>query len=318
MKKQQIKDRIKKLKNNNAATIKAYGYNKHWLSYHQEIKDLCDRDELTKAEEKLLIIEKAEKDLEEQEKFEKNKIKMIDLYKSLNHVSHAFVEAESLNEDTKQLYELYGKELAKRKMLRNFHADKDNKELLDQENYKELNKKFDLLETELSNCNSIGKKDDNSTQNSSYITIIKEIQSNSINAGTFEANTWQHRKLNRLEGDVSEMQVELISETEFKIPKGRYYVEAHIPAVGVGNHIAKLHSITVGKEYPGSSSYCNGQEKTYSIIKAYINIEKEAIFTVQHKGERRAKLSGLGKAARFDVDEIYSQIKIIKLGEYNG
>lgn len=146
------------------------------------------------------------------------------------------------------------------------------------------------------------------------VAYLKDVKPSGTAGGTFTAGAWQTRTLNTLEGDTSFV---TLSANAFTLPAGRYEIEASAPARGVNSHALKLRNITLGSDQLiGSNSYATstGAVQTSVSIIGILHLTVPQVFEVQHRCETTSSSVGFGTSTGFGVSEVFTQVKIKKVG----
>jgi len=146
-----------------------------------------------------------------------------------------------------------------------------------------------------------------------YITDEKTVNTA---GGTFTSGAWRTRDLNTLVDDDSI--VTSLSAQQFVLPAGTYDIEVFAPAFDVNVHKAKLRNITDSTDdLIGQSAEANAanQGASNSVIIGRIVIAAAKTFEVQHQaGATSSGTNGFGVPSNFAVVEVYTQVKITKIG----
>ena len=146
------------------------------------------------------------------------------------------------------------------------------------------------------------------------ITVIKDVKANNTEGGTFTNGAWQTRDLNTQEGDTSFASV---GSNQITLQPGTYIIEGAVPAFSVDRHKAKLYNITDSLDTViGTSEDCAASSlvANSSFIKGEFTITSAKTFELQHRGGVTKATNGFGVASNFSVDEVYSILKITKIG----
>ena len=146
------------------------------------------------------------------------------------------------------------------------------------------------------------------------IAYIKDVKSSGTNGGGFTSGAWQTRDLNTLEGD----SFVTLSSDQFTLPPGKYQIEAKAPGYKVADHKIKLVSDPDGSpvdEIIGTSAQTaiGDGVLTESTLMGVLEIASPTTYELQHRSAATQASNGFGTANSFGVNEVYSQIKIIKI-----
>lgn len=149
----------------------------------------------------------------------------------------------------------------------------------------------------------------------SITVLIKDVKSSGTAGGTFTSGSWQTRTLNTLEN--SRPWVSLVAN-QFALLAGTYLLEASAPAKQIQNHKARLRNITDSTDTSiGSSEQADNSTDittTRSIIYCRFTITASKTFEIQHQCITTRSTDGFGSAGSFGVSEVYTMVKITKLG----
>ena len=180
--------------------------------------------------------------------------------------------------------------------------------------------------------NALLRYTDTSTQNNGYLTInasrslpllavpvpltayLKDVKPPGTAGGTFTAGGWRTRTLNTVEGDGS---IVSLSGSQFQLGPGKYEIEASAPAFTVNRHQSKLRNITTSTDTSiGSSEFSGGAEivVTKSHIASTVVLTTSTIFELQHTCQTTRVGDGFGLTAFSGVDDLFSIVKIKKVG----
>ncbi len=148
---------------------------------------------------------------------------------------------------------------------------------------------------------------------------IKDVKPSGTDGGTFTSGAWQTRDLNDLSGDTSFVS---LSSNQFTLEAGVYDIEVFSPVFSsantIGAHKARLRNITDGTDsIIGTAENLNmGQSNTQttggSKIEGRLILSESKIFEIQHRCDATQNTTGFGAANYFGVDEVYTQVKIVK------
>lgn len=147
------------------------------------------------------------------------------------------------------------------------------------------------------------------------VAYISDVKSSGTDGGTFTSGSMQTRDLNTLVDPNSI--VTSLSSNQFVLPAGTYELTATTPALQVTRHKAILRNITdSSNELVGSSAVSNLVDGTVtsSIVEGIFTIAGSKTFEIQHQGEITASTTGFGLASSFGIDEVYTQVRISKIG----
>jgi hypothetical protein len=149
------------------------------------------------------------------------------------------------------------------------------------------------------------------------IATIKDVKASGTAGGSFTAGSYLTRTLNTLDDPTGF--VTSLTSNQFTLPGGRYYIEAKAPAYFVTQHKAKIVKDPAGTPSDtliGSSEYSEATgsgQVTYSFIEGEVIIDSASTFEIQHKCSTTNSTSGFGTPSSYGVDEVYTQVKILKV-----
>ena len=144
---------------------------------------------------------------------------------------------------------------------------------------------------------------------------IKDVKASGTAGGDFNSGSWQERVLSNTYGECWFVS---LANNDFTLVEGYYDIEIKAPAHDVDNHKAKLVRDPNGSpsdEIIGSASFDrSGTNLTvnYSIVEGGVEVTSPEAFNVQHRSSATQLSDGFGFSNSFGVDEIYTQVKIIK------
>jgi hypothetical protein len=146
--------------------------------------------------------------------------------------------------------------------------------------------------------------------NSETICVIKDVKSVGTNGGSFDSS-WTTRDLNTIEGNVNFV---TLSNNQFTLISGKYYLDIKAPACNVQNHQMRLYNVTDNEYYMGTNAFASGGLMTNSELKKTLDITSSKTFEVQHMcSSGNSSGIGFGRAAGFSSEEVYTTIFISKL-----
>lgn len=144
---------------------------------------------------------------------------------------------------------------------------------------------------------------------------LRDSKPSGTNGGTCDSTLgWnQVRDLNALNGDTSFV---TLSNNQFTIPAGTYTIEVNAPAYLDGYHKAVLADANTGSiilvgSNARSHNVAGGMEP--STIMGQVTITSPTTYVIKHRCATSMTNIGFGAPANFGVEEIYTQVKIVKL-----
>lgn len=151
-------------------------------------------------------------------------------------------------------------------------------------------------------------------QKSIKTAIINETQPSGTNGGTFTAGAYRTRTLNTILRDDIGI---TLSSNQITLPAGIYLVSSPVGAYAVGEHKAVLKNISDGTEdikgcvATASSTYGGF---SHSVIDGLLVLASQKTFEVQHICNVTNASVGFGRPISSGSPEIYTTIKIQKVG----
>lgn len=141
---------------------------------------------------------------------------------------------------------------------------------------------------------------------------IKDVKPSGTTGGTFTSGAWQTRDLNDLSGDTSFVS---LSSNQFTLEAGVYDIVFSAPAQEVGRHQCRLQNITDGVTVSAGSSInasTSGSNTDFSAGEERLVLSASTTFEIQHQCAATRASYGFGGQANFGIDEVYTQVKIVK------
>lgn len=158
-----------------------------------------------------------------------------------------------------------------------------------------------------------GDKGEKGDRGLSEIAYLRDERPSGSHGGSCVGNTWNTRALNVLGGDGSFIS---LSNNQFTLAAGKYFIEIHAPAVQVGQHQAKLTVLETNQDVLiGSAGYSpsgSTSSTTHSIIQGEVIVGTPSTFEVRHRCALERFNLGFGIGAGFGTPEVFTQVKIIK------
>lgn len=144
---------------------------------------------------------------------------------------------------------------------------------------------------------------------------IQDQKSSGTNGGTFTLGAWRTRVLNTVV--TNEITGASLAANQITLPSGTYYVEASATCFKVSNNALKLRNITdASDEIIGTVHVTATTDATTvgPIVTGRFTIAAEKDFELQHQSTATKATDGFGQAGSFSVIEVYSDIRIWKVG----
>jgi hypothetical protein len=141
---------------------------------------------------------------------------------------------------------------------------------------------------------------------------IQDQQAAGSDGGSFTTGAWRTRTLNT---EVTSEVGGSLATNQITLPTGTYYIEARVPALNVLSHKAKLYNITDAADELIGSSELSNDAQTNSIISGRFPVTAATeVFEIQHRCASTWATNGFGDAGNFGVIEIYTDVRIWKVG----
>ena len=146
---------------------------------------------------------------------------------------------------------------------------------------------------------------------------VEDRKPSGTNGGTFASGAWRTRDLNTI--IINNISGSSLSNNHIMLPSGNYWCEISPLAQSVNNHQSRLYNTTnnniilMGMSVGSGSSIINSQ--MVSSINGFFILQSNSTIILQHRCRSTRDDYGFGQAANFGLYELYSQIKIWKIGE---
>ena len=150
---------------------------------------------------------------------------------------------------------------------------------------------------------------------------IQDQKTSGTGAGTSTSGSFQTRTLNTVA--TNEITGASLSSNRITLPAGTYYIQAHAPAFHIKRHKIKLRNITDSSDtLIGTSGFADDftgggsdiEIQTRSFIEGRFTLSGTKSVEIQHRTEISQSNNGFGVACIFGVIEIYTDVKIWKIG----
>lgn len=145
------------------------------------------------------------------------------------------------------------------------------------------------------------------------VAFIKDVKANGVHGGGCTAGVWMTRDLNSYSGDSS---IASIGGNQFTLQPGKYSIEAMAPTYLDNVHKAILYNVSSGAtQISGTTgrSHTTAGGVNNSFVEGVVNVAAPTVFEIRHRCTVTKDLIGFGLAADFGEDEVYTQVKIMKL-----
>ena len=141
---------------------------------------------------------------------------------------------------------------------------------------------------------------------------VRDEQSAGSDGGSFTSGGWRTRTLNT--SMTNEISGASLGSDQITLPAGTYYIEALAPSNAVIDHKAKLWNITdASNELIGlSGTGTNGSG--ISTVTGRFTIAGAKVFEIRHRCSNTKSTDGFGAASNFGVVEVYTDVRIWKVG----
>lgn len=110
--------------------------------------------------------------------------------------------------------------------------------------------------------------------------VIRDIKPFGTNGGTFNANTWVTRTLNRIDGYINF--ATLNATNQFTLQPGTYTITIQAPACNVQSNRVRLRNLTQSTFTLGSTAYAANDSTTNGNVQGYYVLTTASVFDVQH------------------------------------
>lgn len=139
------------------------------------------------------------------------------------------------------------------------------------------------------------------------IIFLREDQPMGTDGGTFTTGAWQKRTLNN---EYDPVGICLLNNSEFIVPKGRYFVRASAPAYSVTKHQARLWNVTDGVvALRGTSEVIPNSTQSRSWVCGVIEPKQSTKYRLEHSCSVTQAGNGFGVATGALV-ETYSEVEL--------
>lgn len=153
--------------------------------------------------------------------------------------------------------------------------------------------------------------------NSMDVVFVKDVKTSGTNGGTFTSGSFQTRDLNTLVDPYGRGFCS-VGTNQFTLVPGIYEIEVKAPAQQVNVHQAILYNITDSlEEISGSAAVTTSADSnmSYSFVEGVLIVSGlSKTYEVQHQCALTQATIGLGQSASYAANEVYTQVKIRKIG----
>lgn len=146
---------------------------------------------------------------------------------------------------------------------------------------------------------------------------VRDEKASGTDGGSSTAGSWQTRDLNTvLTNEIAG--ADLISNRP-RLPVGTYYIEALAPAKRAQNHKIKLRNVsqavdTLVGQNVNSNTDDTSTNANLARLQGRFATTGFTAFEIQHQVQAGRATDGLGAAAAFGVPEVYTDVRIWKVG----
>jgi len=145
------------------------------------------------------------------------------------------------------------------------------------------------------------------------VVLLKDVRPNGTHGGDCTAGVWHQRALNTLEGEGDFIS---LAGNQMTLQPGTYLVEVNAPTYLDNIHKAIFFNLsTNATALVGSTgrTHVNYGGMNSSLIRGLVTVAAAESFEVRHRCSSDRTIVGFGLAASFGVDEVYTQVKIVKI-----
>ncbi len=148
------------------------------------------------------------------------------------------------------------------------------------------------------------------------LLLLQDQKTAGTAGGGFTSGAWQTRTLNT---EVIDEIGSTLSSNQFTLPAGTYFAEWSAPASLVNSHKTKLRNITDGTDILiGQVAYAASAGGTITMTHSHgsgrFTLAAQKTIELQHQCTTTKATDGFGLAGGFSVIEIYSEVKVWKVG----
>ena len=145
--------------------------------------------------------------------------------------------------------------------------------------------------------------------NASYAKIT-DTKSAGVQGGTLTSGAWRTRDLQTENEDTDG--IVSISNNQFTLQAGTYYIAAECCAINVDNNNASIYNVTDDTQVLiGNSNKSNTSASTYARVCGTITISGTKAFTLRHRSYGTESTSGMGAYQNWSVN-VYATLEIYK------
>jgi hypothetical protein len=143
---------------------------------------------------------------------------------------------------------------------------------------------------------------------------FQEQQAAGVAGGAFNNGAWRTRALNV--PVIVEVSGAQLAANQMSLPSGVYVVEARAAGYSCGSHKARLRDITNGLDLLIGTAEASavGSATSWSIINGRFSLASLTLVELQHQCSATRAGDGFGPAAGFAVIEVYSEVRLWKIG----
>lgn len=156
---------------------------------------------------------------------------------------------------------------------------------------------------------------DTTTQTTAYgqLMIVAHEVASGANGGDFNNGAWLTRPINTLRYNA--ITGATLAANQITLPAGRYRILANSHANDVGQHQARLWSVSDNAALIyGTTTYGSGGAESDSVINGVITLAATKVIRIEHRCKNGNLGDGFGAAAGFGGKEVYAIMEIEKIG----
>lgn len=148
------------------------------------------------------------------------------------------------------------------------------------------------------------------------LLLLQDQKSGGTAGGGFTSGAWQTRTLNT---EVVDEIGSTLSSNQFTLPAGTYFAEWSAPASLVNSHKTRLRNVTDSADVLiGQVAYAASAGGTVTMTHSHgsgrFTLAAQKTLELQHQCTTTKATDGFGLAGGFSVVEIYSELKVWKVG----
>lgn len=146
--------------------------------------------------------------------------------------------------------------------------------------------------------------------------VLQDQKANTTAGGTFTSGAWQIRTLNTEVFDPDA--IVSLAVNVFTLIPGKYRIDWSCPAWRVDQNQSRLYNVTAAAvvAYGNNALTLSGGGNTSSLSmgSAYVDINVNTQYRIEHRCQTTQLTSGCGNACSFGNIEVYTTVTITKIG----